>query len=83
MASLPGISCLTSGAPFVTRDSLRMARRKMFFTDRKARLELGYQSRPYQEGVADAIDWFRKAGYLPQPDQAAKKLQTSYRWFGF
>jgi dihydroflavonol-4-reductase len=50
--------------PFVTRDGLRMARHHMFFDDCKARRELDYQSRPYQEGIADAIAWFREAGYL-------------------
>jgi dihydroflavonol-4-reductase len=36
----------------------------MFFTDAKARRELGYTSRPYGEGLADAIAWFRVAGYI-------------------
>ncbi len=50
--------------PFATRDGLRMARHHMFFTDAKARRELGYASRPYQEGIADAITWFRANGYF-------------------
>ena len=50
--------------PFATRDGLRMARQHMFFSDAKARQELGYVSRPYREGIADAIAWFRAAGYL-------------------
>jgi dihydroflavonol-4-reductase len=56
---------LTGRTPFVTRDGLRMAKHKMFFTDAKARHELGYTSRPYREGLADALAWFRAAGYLP------------------
>jgi dihydroflavonol-4-reductase len=55
---------LTGGSPFVTRDGLRMARHRMFFTHEKAGRELGYSPRPYQQGVADAIAWFREAGYL-------------------
>jgi dihydroflavonol-4-reductase len=54
----------TGHAPFITVDGLRMARHRMFFTDAKARRELGYASRPYREGLADAITWFRRAGYL-------------------
>jgi dihydroflavonol-4-reductase len=50
--------------PFATRDGLRMAHKRMFFTDAKARRDLGYVSRPYREGIADAISWFRAAGYL-------------------
>jgi dihydroflavonol-4-reductase len=51
-------------APFATVDGLRMARHHMFFSDAKARRELGYVSRPYREGIADAIAWFKQAGYL-------------------
>jgi dihydroflavonol-4-reductase len=36
----------------------------MFFDDTKARRELGYVSRPYREGLADAVSWFRQAGYV-------------------
>jgi dihydroflavonol-4-reductase len=50
--------------PFATRDALRMARHHMFFSDAKARRDLGYRSRPYREAIADAIAWFRDAGYL-------------------
>ena len=50
--------------PFATRDGLRMARHHMFFSDAKARRELGHVSRPYQEAISDAISWFRQAGYL-------------------
>jgi dihydroflavonol-4-reductase len=50
--------------PFVTLDGLRMSRHRMFFDDAKARRELGYVSRPYREGIADAIGWFRAHGRL-------------------
>jgi dihydroflavonol-4-reductase len=50
--------------PFITSDGLRMARHHMFFDDAKARRELGYVSRPYVEGLADAIAWFRTHGHL-------------------
>ena len=54
----------TGREPFINRDALRMAKNKMFFDDAKARAELGYTSRPYAEGLADAIGWFRAAGYI-------------------
>jgi dihydroflavonol-4-reductase len=50
--------------PFATRDGLRMARQHMFYSDAKARRDLGHVSRPYREGITDAISWFRQAGYL-------------------
>src|SRR5262245_36634713 len=49
---------MTGRAPFATRDGLRMSKRYMYFVDTKARRDLGYVSRPYREGVADAIAWF-------------------------
>jgi len=55
---------VTGKEPFVTVDGLNMSKYRMFFTSDKARRELGYQSRPYQEGLRDALDWFRGQGYL-------------------
>ncbi len=54
----------TGKEPLLTVDALRMSRYHMFFTSAKAERELGYRSRAYQEGVIDALAWFRKAGYL-------------------
>jgi dihydroflavonol-4-reductase len=50
--------------PFATVDGVRMSKHRMFFTTTKAEEELGYHSRPYLEGLADAVRWFREAGYL-------------------
>ncbi len=55
---------VTGNAPFATVDGLRMARHHMFFNDAKARRDLGYTSRPYREAIADAIAWFKQAGYV-------------------
>ncbi len=58
------VASFTGREPFVTRDALRMAGHRMFFDDAKARRELGHRSRPYREGIADALAWFRQAGYV-------------------
>ena len=50
--------------PFVTVDALRMSEHHMFFSSAKAERELGFRARPYREAVADALAWFREAGYL-------------------
>jgi dihydroflavonol-4-reductase len=54
----------TGREPFATVNGLRMAKYRMYFTSAKAERELGYRARPYGEALADAIDWFRRAGYL-------------------
>jgi len=47
--------------PFLHCDSLKMSRTRMFFDDRKARRELGYETRPARLAIQDAVDWFRNA----------------------
>ncbi len=55
---------LTGREPFTTLDGIRMAAHHMFFTAAKAERDLGLRARPYQQALADAINWFRTAGYL-------------------
>jgi len=52
------------GEPFVTVEGLRMARKRMFYCSARAERELGYRARPAQDALADAIAWFRSAGYI-------------------
>ena len=58
------VARVTGREPMLTRDGLRMSKNKMFFSSAKAEAELGYRARPYREGIIDAIEWFRRAGYL-------------------
>ncbi|HEY7248128.1 MAG TPA: hopanoid-associated sugar epimerase [Xanthobacteraceae bacterium] len=58
------LALLTGQEPFASIDAVRMAKHCMYFTSRKAERELGFKARPYMEGLADAIRWFRNAGYL-------------------
>jgi dihydroflavonol-4-reductase len=57
------LAFITGRAPQLTLDSLRMARKQMFFSSAKAERELGYRSRPAQVAIADAVQWFEEAGY--------------------
>jgi len=54
-----------AGEPMLTVDSLRMSRKRMFFSSRKAQLELGYSARPAVQALQDAISWFRDENYVP------------------
>jgi dihydroflavonol-4-reductase len=58
------IAYFTGKEPMLIRDTLRMAKKRMFFSSAKAERELGYRYRPAVEGLADAVAWFREAGYL-------------------
>jgi len=58
------IARATKREPFLTLDGLRLSRHRMFFTSAKAERDLGFRARPYGEGLRDAVEWFRNAGYL-------------------
>ena len=55
---------VAGGEPRLTRDSLRMARKMMFFSSAKAERELGYSARPAERALADALSWFQANGYV-------------------
>jgi len=52
-----------SGEPLATVDGVRMSRKLMFFSSQRARRELGYEWRPAEEAIGDAVRWFRAQGY--------------------
>jgi dihydroflavonol-4-reductase len=58
------VAYVTGREPFATLDGVRMAKHCMYYSSQKAERELGFRARPYIEGLADAIRWFRDAGYL-------------------
>lgn len=58
------VARVTGKEPFLTADGLSMSKYQMFFSSEKARRVLGYQARPYQEALREALEWFRGAGYL-------------------
>jgi dihydroflavonol-4-reductase len=59
-----GYTRMTGRMTRVTLESVRMARKRMFFSSSKAQRELGYRSRPAHEALADAVRWFAANGYL-------------------
>jgi dihydroflavonol-4-reductase len=58
------VARFTGKEPLLTRDSLRMARKHMFFSSAKAIRDLGYRFRPANDGLHDAVSWFKEAGYI-------------------
>ncbi len=50
--------------PMVTVDGVRLARKKMFFSAKKAMRQLGYQPGPARKALEDAVNWFRSRGLL-------------------
>ena len=53
-------------APLMTRDMLKMARHRMFYSSEKARRELGFAPRPAEAAFRDALADFAARGLLPR-----------------
>ena len=58
------LASVTGIPPMMTRDHLKMARKKMFYSSAKAKKELGYSPRPVRLAVVDAVAWFKANGML-------------------
>ncbi|HYC10838.1 MAG TPA: hopanoid-associated sugar epimerase [Steroidobacteraceae bacterium] len=58
------ISRATGRGARVTIESVRMARKRMYFSSEKAVRELGYSWRPPTAAFEEAIVWFREQGIL-------------------
>ena len=50
--------------PRATIDAVRMGRKKMFVTSKKAEGELGWKSLPVDGALHRAVTWFRQNGYV-------------------
>ncbi|MEQ8320074.1 MAG: NAD-dependent epimerase/dehydratase family protein [Rhodospirillales bacterium] len=59
------------GEPFATVDGLRMSKKKMFFSSKRAEDDLGYRHRAGADALADAVDWFRENNYLGRRSAAS------------
>jgi dihydroflavonol-4-reductase len=58
------IALVTKREPRVTLDGVRMSRKHMYFSSRKAQRELQYRWRDPRLGVVEAVDWFKANGYF-------------------
>jgi dihydroflavonol-4-reductase len=54
---------LTKVEPRATTDSVRMAKKQIFFSGAKALREQNYRHRPARDAIKDAILWFCENGY--------------------
>jgi dihydroflavonol-4-reductase len=51
--------------PVFTAYSIDVLRSNSVVSSARARQELGFTSRPWQESIRDHVDWLRKEGMLP------------------
>lgn len=58
---------LSGREPRLCRDALRMSRKLMFFRSLRAQRELGFEPRPTDEALWDALTWFATRGACERP----------------
>jgi dihydroflavonol-4-reductase len=58
------VAKITGHSGRLTLESVRMSRKRMFFSSAKAVRELGYEWRPAGRALDDAVAWFRGRGLL-------------------
>ena len=59
--------------PVFTAYSIDVLRSNSLVSSARAREELGFTARPWQESIRDQVEWFRAEGILPERRQQAKK----------
>jgi len=52
------------GEPQVTVDGVRLSKKMMFFSSDKAKRVLGFNPRPVEEALREAVDWFQRNRYI-------------------
>jgi dihydroflavonol-4-reductase len=57
--AMEALGRITRFEPRLTSDTLRMARKKMFYSSAKAMHELAYAPRPARQAIEDAVTWLR------------------------
>ena len=62
--------------PAITRDLVKASALYTFASSDKARAELGYAIRPFDEMVADTLRWAMRAGRLPVDTDALRALSA-------
>jgi dihydroflavonol-4-reductase len=59
--------------PFIPIEGVRMARFKMYVSSEKARKELGYNPRPIEQALCEAVDYYRNVW---QPASAQSRISN-------
>ena len=55
---------VTGTIPAATVTGVKLTRRRMHFDASRSLAELGLRPRPVRDSIADAVRWFREAGWL-------------------
>ena len=59
-----GVSRVTGKKPKLTPEMVRFNKLKFYFSNEKAKRELGLRFRPFSESIKDAVRWYKEHGFL-------------------
>lgn len=57
------LAAISGKEPLIPLSGVRMAKKLMFFSSKKAKMELGYGTTPACQALEQAVAWFRAHGY--------------------
>lgn len=58
------LAAITGKEPLIPLAGVQMAKKLMFFSSKRANMELGYVTTPAYHPLKQAVEWFRTNGYL-------------------
>lgn len=58
------LAAVTGHEPLIPLAGVQMAKKLMFFSSKKAKIALGYETPPVHGALAAAVEWFAANGYL-------------------
>jgi dihydroflavonol-4-reductase len=58
------ISAITGREPLIPLAGVQMAKKLMFFSSKKANIELGFETTPVYTALERAVEWFKINGYI-------------------
>lgn len=67
------IGAILRHEPFIPLEGVKMARYKMYVSSEKARRELGYDPKPVEQALQEAVEYFR---YQWRPDSAQDRVSN-------
>ena len=57
-------SAITGKEPLIPLAGVQMAKKLMYFSSKKAKMELGFEVTPVYEALERAVEWFQAKGYI-------------------
>jgi dihydroflavonol-4-reductase len=71
---------MSGNQPISTHKEVKYSAQYLFYDASKAQRELGLELTPVEESIERAIEWWRREGYIPRSDRAARFMNALRRF---